>query len=85
MLFNAISMRHGICYRDNHISTEKRECDRKILWELNTLLPKDRREMVDIQLVRSIIGLKHRMGMGTQMDTNDFLAANIMHLCHRES
>ena len=35
-------------------------CDRKMLAELNTLVPKGRREKV----VRSIIGLKHRLGMG---------------------
>ena len=46
------------------MSTGKRECDRKILVELNALLPKDRHEKVNRQLVRSIIGLKHRIGMG---------------------
>ena len=35
-----------------------------MLAELNALVPKDRREKVDRQLVRSIIGLKHRMGLG---------------------
>ena len=65
--FNAvddISMRHDICYRDNDTPAGKRECDRKILAELNALVPKDRREKVDRQLVRSIIGLKHRKGLG---------------------
>ena len=35
-----------------------------MLAELNALVPKDRREKVDRQLVRSIIGLKHRIGLG---------------------
>ena len=35
-----------------------------MLADLNTLVPKGRREKVDRQLVRSIIGLKHRMGLG---------------------
>ena len=35
-----------------------------MLAELKTLVPKSRREAVDRQLVRSIIGLKHRLGMG---------------------
>ena len=35
-----------------------------MLAELNTLVPKERREKVDRQLVRSIIGLKYRLGMG---------------------
>ena len=61
---DAISLRHDIYYRDNDKSAGKRECDRKMLAELNALVPKGRREKVDRQLVRSIIGLKHRMGLG---------------------
>ena len=61
---DAISMRHHICYRDNVTPAGKRECDRKMLAELNALVPKGRREKVDIPLVRSIIGLEHRMGLG---------------------
>ena len=57
----AISMRHDICYRDN--KTGKPECGRKMIAELNTLTPRRRREMVDRQLVRGTIGLKHRLGI----------------------
>ena len=35
-----------------------------MLAELNALVPKGRREKVNRQLVRSIIVLKHRMGLG---------------------
>ena len=59
---DAIPMRHDICYRDNPAG--KHECDRKMLAEVNALVPKGRREKVDRQLVRSIIGLKHRLGLG---------------------
>ena len=59
---DAISMRHDICYRDNPSS--KHECDRKMLAELNALVRKGRREKVDRQLAGSIIGLKHRLGLG---------------------
>ena len=55
------SMR-SLCYRDNE--SGKPECDRKMLAELNALTPRGRREMVDRQLVRGIIGLRHRLGMG---------------------
>ena len=58
---DATSMRHDICYRDN--PSGKSECDRKLLAELKTIVPKHRREAVDRQLVRSIIGLKHKLGM----------------------
>ena len=61
---DAISMRHDICYRDNDTPAGKRECDCKMLAEFNALVPVDRRENMDRQLVRSIIGLKHRMGFG---------------------
>ena len=55
-------MRHDICYRDNE--NGKTNWDRKMLAELNALTPRGRREKVDRQLVRGIIGLKHRQGMG---------------------
>ena len=55
---DAISMRRDICCRDNDTPAGERECDRKMLAELNALVPEDRREKVDRQLVRSIIGLK---------------------------
>ena len=58
---NATSTLHDICYRNNHIG--KSECDRKMLEELNGLVPKGRREAVDRGVVRSIIGLKHKIGM----------------------
>ena len=57
----AIAMRHDICYRDNE--NGKAECDRKMLAELNAT-PRGGREKMDRQLVRGIIGLKHRLGMG---------------------
>ena len=59
---DATSMRHNICFRDN--PSGKSECDRKMMAELKTLVPKSRHEAVDRQLVRSIIGLKHKLGMG---------------------
>ena len=52
---DAIAIRHDICYRDNE--SGEPECDRKIT-------PRGRREKVDIQLVRGIIGLKRRLGNG---------------------
>ena len=57
-------MRHDICYRDNDTPAGKRQCDCVMLAELNVFVPKGRCEKVDRQLVRSIIGLKNRMGLG---------------------
>ena len=59
-----ISMHRDICYRDNDTPGGKHECDGKMLAELDALVPVGRREKVDRQLVRRIIGLKHRMGQG---------------------
>ena len=59
-------MRHDICYRDDDTAAGKREYDRKMLVELNALVPKGRRENVDRQLVRRIIELKYRMGLGIE-------------------
>ena len=62
--FNAVdatSMRHDICYRDN--PGGKSDCDRKMLTELKTIVPRNRRETTDRQLVRGIIGLKYKLGM----------------------
>ena len=58
---DATSMRHDIFYRDK--LSGKSECDRKMLAELKTIVPKNRREAVDRQLVRNIIGLKHKLGI----------------------
>ena len=50
---DTISMHRDICYRDNDTPAE-----------LKRLVPEGRREKMNRQLVRSIIGLKHRMGLG---------------------
>ena len=55
------AMRHDICYRDN--PSGKSDCDKKMLAELKTIVPKNRREAVDRQRVRGIICLKHKLGM----------------------
>ena len=39
---DAISMHHDICHQDNDTPAGKRECDRKMLAELNALIPKGR-------------------------------------------
>ena len=61
---DAIPMHHDICYRDNDTPAGNHECDHAMLPVFNGLVPKGRRDKVDRQLVRNIIGLKHRMGLG---------------------
>ena len=74
---DAISMHHDICCRDNDTPAGKREFDRKMLAELDALVPEGRREKVDRQLVRSIIGFKHRAGLGIHCWSNQL--ANELH------
>ena len=59
---DAIAMRPYICYRDNE--NGKAGCDRKMLAKLNALPPRGGREKIDRQLLRGIIELAHRLGMG---------------------
>ena len=52
---DAISMSHDICYRDNPTKSGKKECDDKMLVELDLLEPKNLRERIDKSVVRKII------------------------------
>jgi hypothetical protein len=63
---DAISMRHDICYRDHKTLKGKRYCDERMLDELNQMKPKGKRERIDRQVVKSIIGAKKRMGLGLE-------------------
>ena len=69
---DAISVRHDKCYRDNDTPAG----NRKMLAELNAHVSNGRREKVDKQLVRSIIGLTHRMGLGIHWSNQ---LANVLH------
>ena len=62
---DAISMRHDICYRD-HGDTKggKHDCDDTMLKELDVLEPKNIREKIDKRLIKSLIGVKRKLGLG---------------------
>ena len=61
---DAISMQHGICYRDNETKEGKHACDDEMLKELDVLEPKGIRERIDWKHVRTIIGTKRKLGWG---------------------
>ena len=64
---DAISMRHDICYRDHGNSKSgKHECDDDMLKELDVLQPENIREKIDRKLVKSLIGVKRKLGMGIE-------------------
>ena len=59
---DAIALQHDICYRDK--PQNKRECDATMLKNLKYLKAKGVREKLDRQVVRAIIGMKHKLGWG---------------------
>lgn len=62
---DAISMQHDICYRDHGTSKSgKHMCDDKMIEELEVLEPSNIRERIDQNLVKSIIGIKRKLGLG---------------------
>ena len=65
-------MRHDICYRDHPTKRGKRQCDEKMLEELEAMTPSNKREKADRVLVQSVIAAKKRLGMG--IDWSDELA-----------
>ena len=56
-----IAMRHDICYRDN--IDDKHGCDRKMLDELNVMIPSGLRERIDRGFVKTVIGAKYKLGI----------------------
>ena len=69
---DAISMRHDICYRDRGATKRgKHACDDEMSQELDELDPKTIRERIDKKLVRSIIGMKRKLGWGIADDDDD--------------
>ena len=63
-----ISLFHDICYRDNDSKEGKKECDSKMLKSLKELKARSAREKFDKFLVKSIIGTKHKLGLGVKSD-----------------
>ena len=63
-----IAMRHDICYRDadSDKTDEKTRkiCDKKMLDNLNSIKTKGIREKIDYLIVKPIIWIKHKLGMG---------------------
>ena len=63
--FNAvddISRKHDICYRDN--KDDKKNCDKQMIIALGHLSPKNLRERIDKNFVKTLISAKYRLGVG---------------------
>ena len=58
-------MVHDICYRDNDNKEGKKTCDKQMLVSLSNIKPKNMRERFDKALISTVIGAKHKLGMGT--------------------
>ena len=74
-----ISLFHDICYRDNDNKEGKKECDSKMLKSLRELRAKGAREKFDKFLVHSIIGAKHKLGLGLKTDPKTDLESKKKH------
>lgn len=60
-----IAMHHDICYRDADKGKDSRSvCDKKMLDELDDVKTKGFREKVDYAIVKPIIWLKYKLGLG---------------------
>ena len=70
-----IALHHDICYRDN--PTNKSKGDAKMLSNLSEMKPTNTREKLDKALVSSIIGVKHKLGLGLDIMWNDQLAEEL--------
>lgn len=82
-----VSRKHDICYRDNDSKEGKKTCDRDMLIELNMLKPSNRRESFDTALVRAIIGIKHKLGLGikpTKIQWSNELADELHKMVRRK-
>lgn len=56
-----IAMKHDICYRDN---PDRKLCDKEMLSQLKTIKTKGVREKIDYALVKPVIWLKYKLGLG---------------------
>lgn len=68
-------MKHDICYRDND---NRKDCDKKMLDNLNSIKTKGIREKIDYALVKPVIWIKHKLGLGLtdpQERTSEFQQA----------
>ena len=60
-----IAMKHDICYRDSDLmGATRKECDKKMLNNLDSIKTKGIREKIDYALVKPVIWIKHKLGLG---------------------
>jgi len=61
-----IALHHDVCYKsaDELGNKTRHQCDKEMLNELNTVKTKGLREKLDYLLVKSVIWVKHKLGLG---------------------
>ena len=70
-------MCHDICYRDHGDKNEgKYDCHDIMLEELDVIEPKNIREKIKRRLVKSLIGVKKKLGLGV-IEWSDPLTSSI--------
>lgn len=63
-----IAMKHDICYRDNE---DRKGCDKEMLNRLNAVRTRGVREKVDYALVKPVIWLKYKLGLGLSTEASE--------------
>lgn len=63
-----IAMKHDICYRDADASNTKTrtDCDKEMLSNLSSVKTKGIREKIDYGIVKPVIWLKYKLGLGLE-------------------
>ena len=78
-----IAMHHDYCYskadQDPNNNLTRKDCDKKMLDELNEVKTKGFREKLDYLLVKPVIWIKHKLGLGLQEELAEELHKPIRH------
>lgn len=62
-----VAMKHDICYRESDKGvTTRKECDKEMLTNLDKMKTKGIREKLDYLVVKPVIWLKHKLGLGIE-------------------
>lgn len=79
---DAIALKHDICYRDSDktgSSKTRKDCDKEMLTDLDKTKTKGFREKIDYAIVKPIIWLKHKLGLGLDPAEAEELLKPIRH------
>jgi hypothetical protein len=76
-----IALSHDKCYRDSdkYRTKTRKDCDKEMLNDLNSVKTRGIREKIDYAIVKPIIWLKHKLGLGFELSEAAELLKPIRH------